>query len=126
MLPLLESDLLTVMQAVTAGTLAQTPVTFSKNASCCLVLASHGYPRSYETGFAITIPENLRSQVFSAGTAMKDGQLVTSGGRVLGVTAVAPTLEEATKQAYADGDAIQFEGKYCRHDIGRRALQKGR
>lgn len=125
-LPLLESDLLTVMQAVTAGTLSQTPVTFSKNASCCLVLASHGYPRSYETGFEITIPEGLRSHIFSAGAANKDGKLVTAGGRVLGVTAVAPTLEKAIKQAYADGDAIQFEGKYCRHDIGRRALQKGR
>ena len=123
-LPLLESDLLTVMQAVTAGKLAETPVVFSRQASCCLVLASRGYPQSYETGFPITIPAGLQSRVFSAGTALKEGQLVTSGGRVLGVTALAPTLEEAVRQAYADGAAIAFEGKYCRHDIGRLALRK--
>ncbi|MBR2824088.1 MAG: phosphoribosylamine--glycine ligase [Clostridia bacterium] len=121
-LPLLESDLLTVMRAVTAGTLSECPVTFRDGHACCVVLASEGYPLSYGKGYEITIPPQTLSHVYVAGAALKDGKLVTSGGRVLGVTAVADTLEEAVAEAYALSDTIAFENKYMRHDIGRRAL----
>ena len=121
-LPLLESDLLTVMQACTNGTLADCEVKFRDASACCVVLASKGYPVSYEKGYEITIPESVRPNVYVAGAALKDGKLVTSGGRVLGVTAVADTLAEAVKDAYAMADRITFGNKYCRNDIGRRAL----
>ena len=123
-LPLLESDLLTVMQAVTGGTLADCEVKFRDANACCVVLASKGYPLSYEKGYEITIPEEVKEHVFIAGAALKDGKLVTSGGRVLGVTAVADTLPEAVKEAYAMADEIAFGNKYCRRDIGQRALSK--
>ena len=122
-LPLLESDLLTVMQACTNGTLAETEVKFRDASACCVVLASKGYPVSYEKGYEITIPESVRPNVFVAGAALKDGKLVTSGGRVLGVTAVADTLAEAVKDAYALADQITFGNKYCRKDIGAKALK---
>ena len=121
-LPLLESDLLTVMQAVTAGKLKDCPVRFSQKHACCVVLASQGYPLSYEKGFEITIPEEVRPAVYVAGAALKDGKLVTSGGRVLGVTAVADTLKEAVDKAYTLADRIDFGNKFCRRDIGARAL----
>jgi len=121
-LPLLDSDLLTVMQAVTNGTLAECEVKFRNANACCVVLASEGYPLSYEKGYEITIPEAVREHVFVAGAALKDGKLVTSGGRVLGVTAVADSLPEAVKEAYAMADTIAFGNKYCRRDIGQRAL----
>ena len=121
-LPLLESDLLTVMQAVTNGTLAECEVKFRNAHACCVVLASKGYPLSYEKGYEITIPEETREHVFVAGAALKDGKLVTSGGRVLGVTAMADSLPEAVKEAYALADTIEFGNKYCRRDIGQRAL----
>ena len=121
-LPLLESDLLTVMQAVTNGTLADCEVKFRDAHACCVVLASKGYPVSYEKGYEISIPEETLPHVFVAGAALKDGKLVTSGGRVLGVTAVADTLPEAVKEAYALADTITFGSKYCRRDIGTRAL----
>ncbi len=121
-LPLLESDLLTVMRAVTAGTLSACPVTFRNGHACCVVLASEGYPLSYGKGYEITIPPQTLPHVYVAGAALKDGKLVTSGGRVLGVTAVADTLEEAVREAYALSDTIAFKNKYMRHDIGRRAL----
>jgi phosphoribosylamine--glycine ligase len=121
-LPLLESDLLTVMQACTNGTLADCEVKFRAASACCVVLASKGYPVSYEKGYEITIPESVRPNVYVAGAALKDGKLVTSGGRVLGVTAVADTLAEAVKDAYAMADQVTFGNKYCRNDIGRRAL----
>ena len=121
-LPLLESDLLTVMQACTKGTLADCEVKFRDASACCVVLASKGYPVSYEKGYEIMIPESVRPNVYVAGAALKDGKLVTIGGRVLGVTAVADTLAEAVKDAYAMADRITFGNKYCRNDIGRRAL----
>ncbi len=123
-LPLLESDLLTVMQAVTAGKLKDCPVRFSQKHACCVVLASRGYPLSYEKGFEITIPEDVRPAVYVAGAALKDGKLVTSGGRVLGVTAVADTLKEAVDKAYTLADRITFDNKFCRRDIGARALSR--
>ncbi len=121
-LPLLESDLLTVMQAVTNGTLAECEVKFMDASACCVVLASKGYPVSYEKGYEITIPAEVLPHVYVAGAALKDGKLVTSGGRVLGVTAVADTLPEAVKKAYKLADRISFGSKYCRRDIGLRAL----
>ncbi len=121
-LPLLESDLFTVMQAVTYGKLADTEVKFSDRAACCVILASKGYPAHYEKGFPIEIPEEVRESVYVAGAAKKDGRLVTSGGRVLGCTAIADTLPEAVEKAYAIADQITFANKYCRRDIGGRAL----
>ena len=122
-LPLLESDLLTVMQAVTNGTLAECEVKFRNACACCVVLASKGYPVSYEKGYEITIPADVLPHVFVAGAALKDGKLVTSGGRVLGVTAVADSLAEARDEAYRLADRIEFENRYCRSDIGLKALQ---
>ena len=121
-LPLLKTDLLTVMQAVTAGTLKDCPVEFSRDSACCVVLASEGYPGSYEKGFEITIPPEVRGHVYVAGAARKEDRLVTSGGRVLGVTAAAPTLPKAVKEAYRLADQITFTGRYMRKDIGQRAL----
>ena len=122
-LPLLETDLLTVMRAVSNGTLAECPVKFRKGYACCLVLASAGYPAKYEKGFEIRMPEETRQHVYVAGAALQDGKLVTSGGRVLGVTATAETLEEAIPEAYRMGDTIAVENKYYRHDIGQKALK---
>ena len=125
-LPLLESDLLTIMQATTNGTLAQTEVKFRDDYACCVILASKGYPTAYEKGYPISIPEEIASHVYVAGAAQKDGQLVTSGGRVLGVTAVADSLKDAIREAYAMTETIRFDNCYYRHDIGARALEAGR
>ena len=122
-LPLLESDLLTVMQAVTEGRLDEVEVKFSKKHACCVILASRGYPEHYEKGFPLDIPESVRPNVFVAGAALKDGALVTNGGRVLGCTAVADTLPQAIAQAYALAGQIRFDNAYCRTDIGQRALR---
>jgi phosphoribosylamine--glycine ligase len=86
-------------------------------------MASEGYPVAYEKGFPMTIPETIRSQVYVAGAAVKDGQLVTNGGRVLGCTAVAEDLPTAVKKAYALVDQVSFQNAYWRHDIGARALK---
>ena len=125
-LPLLESDLLTIMQATTNGTLAQTEVKFRDDYACCVILASKGYPTAYEKGYPISIPGEIASHVYVAGAAQKDGQLVTSGGRVLGVTAVADSLKDAIREAYAMAETIRFDNCYYRHDIGARALEAGR
>ena len=123
-LPLLESDLLTVMQAVTEERLAEVEVKFASNQSaCCVIMASAGYPEAYEKGYEITIPADVTDSVYVAGAALKDGKLVTNGGRVLGVTAIADTLPEAIKAAYAKVDTIHFGNAYCRRDIGQRALK---
>ena len=122
-LPLLKSDLFDIMLAVSEGRLSDADVQFSDGSACCVVLASEGYPQKYETGFEITIPEDERfANVFVAGAKLDSGKLKTSGGRVLGVTATAPTLKEAVADAYALCDEIHFENKYLRHDIGKRAL----
>ena len=121
-LPLLKSNLLTVMQAVTDGTLAQTPVEFSDGASCCVVLASDGYPKTYQTGFPISVSDEAAPHVFFAGARQADGRLVTAGGRVLGVTAVSGSLSGAVREAYRLAGQIGFANKYCRGDIGRKAL----
>ena len=125
-LPLLKSDLLTIMQACENGTLAETEVEFSTGAACCVIIASGGYPEKYEKGKAISLngaedAENVR--VFHSGTALKDGALVTNGGRVLGVTATADTLKQAIADAYAAARKIHFDGMFMRSDIGARAMQ---
>ena len=122
-LPLLESDLLTIMRACTEGTLAQTEVRFSAKHACCVILASKGYPTSYQKGFPITFAPEALAHTYVAGAKLQDGQLVTSGGRVTGTTAVADTLEQAIAEAYRLSDGVQFEGAYRRSDIGQRALQ---
>ena len=122
-LPLLQSDLLEIMLAVAEGRLADVDVKFSDGAACCVVLASSGYPKKYETGYPITLPVcGPNEYIFVAGAKEKDGVVVTSGGRVLGATATADTLAEAVKRAYALADRVHFDNAYCRRDIGKRAL----
>ena len=122
-LPLLESDLLTVMKATTDGTLSETDVKFKDADACCVIMASDGYPVSYKKGYEITIPEEIFDSVYVAGATQKDGKLYTSGGRVLGVTSVALTLKEAIDSSYKKVKEISFENAYYRHDIGQRALK---
>ncbi len=124
-LPLLESDLLTIMMAVTDGRLAETEVRFRNQHACCVIMASEGYPVAYEKGFEITIPKETVDSVFVAGAKLENGKLLTSGGRVLGVTAVADTLKEAIDASYRMVSDISFKNAYYRHDIGARALQAG-
>ncbi len=122
-LPLLESDLLTVMRAVTEEKLAETEVRFSDRSAACVIMASRGYPVSYEKGYEITIPPEILPHVYIAGAKISDGKLVTSGGRVLGVTAVEDSLPEAIRKAYEMTDRINFGNAFCRRDIGARALR---
>lgn len=125
-LPLLESDLLTVMQAVTNQTLADTEVKFSDKYACCVVMASGGYPQKYEKGKKITIGDlDDDTEVFIAGARLEGDQLKTDGGRVLGVTSTGETLSEAIDKAYKNVEKIKFEKAFYRKDIGRRALQAG-
>ena len=121
-LPLLESDLLTVMQATTNGTLAETEVKFADKHACCVILASAGYPTSYKKGFEMSFTEEALAATFVAGAKLENGKLVTSGGRVTGTTAIAGSLEEAIKEAYRLSDGVKFEGAYRRSDIGQKAL----
>lgn len=120
-LPLLESDLFEIMLHVEKGTLADAEVKFSDKSACCVVMASEGYPQKYETGFEITLPENSDG-IFVAGAKIKDGKLVTGGGRVLGVTEVGPCLNCAIKAAYETVEKVKFENAYYRKDIGQKAL----
>lgn len=125
-LALMESDLMEVMLAVARGKLKETPVRFRKGASCCLILASGGYPGHYETGKPIHFGNVERREnitVYHAGTRKAENGFVTAGGRVLGVTATAQTLAKAVGQAYDAAEEIRFEGKYCRRDIGKAALE---
>ena len=122
-LPLLESDLLTIMRACTNGTLADTEVRFADKHACCVILASKGYPQSYQKGFPITMTEEAAQHTYVAGAKLENGQLLTSGGRVTGTTAIADTLEQAIREAYRISDGVRFENAYRRSDIGQRALQ---
>lgn len=124
-LPLLESDLYTVMRAVTDGTLAETEVKFRSGHACCVIMASDGYPAAYKKGYPISIPADVLPNVYVAGASDKGGVLCTSGGRVLGCTAVADSLSAAIDDAYAMVKRISFENAMYRHDIGRRALNAG-
>lgn len=121
-LPLLESDLLEIMMAVTEERLTADMVKFSDRSACCVIAASEGYPLSYDKGFEITIPEQIMASTYVAGAKLDDGKLLTNGGRVLGVTAVEDTLEDAVKEAYKMVESVDFSNKYFRKDIGARAL----
>ena len=123
-LPLLKSDLLTIMQAVEGETLADTPVEFYEGAACCVMLASGGYPGKYEKGKVISMGNaDSMAQVYHSGTAKNEsGDFITAGGRVLGVSCTAETLENAIEKAYAAASEISWDGMMLRHDIGRRAL----
>ena len=122
-LPLLESDLLTVMQATTNGTLAETEVKFSDKHACCVITASAGYPESYQKGFEMSFTPESEAATYVAGAKLENGRLVTSGGRVTGTTAIADSLAAAIKEAYRLADGVVFEKAYRRSDIGQRALQ---
>ena len=121
-LPLLESDLLEVMMATTAGTLDKCEVKFANKAACCVIMASNGYPESYKSGFEIKIADDVQDSVYVAGARLDGEKLLTAGGRVLGVTAVANTLEDAITMAYKKTEGVDFLGAYMRKDIGKRAL----
>ncbi len=121
-LPLLDSDLLTIMQAVTEGRLSETEVRWKKEHACCVVIASGGYPVKYTSGYEITGIGKCEN-VFVAGAEMRDGKLYTHGGRVLGVVRTGETLEKAISLAYEDADKIHFENMHMRRDIGQKALK---
>jgi phosphoribosylamine--glycine ligase len=125
-LPRLASDLIDVMLGVVEGRLDQVRLEWRDEAAVCVVLASGGYPGDYETGKVIAGIAEAESvpgvMVYHAGTAMRDGSVVTAGGRVLNVTALAPTLAEARERAYEAVSRISFEGMFFRTDIGARAL----
>ena len=123
-LPLLESDLLDIMLKIYDEKLSEADVRFAESSACCVVMASEGYPKKYETGFEITMPQD--KNIYVAGAKLTDGKLLTSGGRVLGVTETAPTLAEAVEKAYQTVAAVHFENAYYRNDIGARAWAAGR
>ncbi len=122
-LPLLKSDLLSHMLAVTGGRLKDEKVELRDGSAACVIMASGGYPASYKKGFPVNVPEDIPATVYYAGVARKNGRLVTSGGRVLGVCTTAPGLREALDRAYAAADRISFEGAFMRRDIGQKALK---
>ncbi len=122
-LPLLKTDLFTVMKAVSEEKLGDTNVEFSDGAACCVVMASRGYPQKYDSGFEIKIADDSKAEVYVAGAKISDGKVVTAGGRVLGVVATADTLKEAIDKAYAEVEKVTFDNAFYRHDIGQRALK---
>ena len=121
-LPLLQTDLFEIMQAVAKEQLADIEVKFSSQSACCVIMASKGYPEKYEKGYEI-IFETDRENVFVAGAKLDGGILKTNGGRVLGVTAVAPDLKTAIAKAYEKVEKIKFDNAFYRKDIGQKALQ---
>jgi len=121
-LPLLKSDLLEVMMATTNGTLENCKVEFANSNACCVIMASKGYPEKYESGFEIKFAPSVSDSVYVAGAKLVDGKLLTAGGRVLGVTAVAEDLDGAIASAYEKVKLVSFENAYYRRDIGARAL----
>ncbi len=124
-LPLLDTDLLTIMKACRFETLDELEIKFKDECVCCVVMASKGYPEKYDKGFEITFDEG-RDNVFIAGAKLEDGKLLTNGGRVLCATRTAPTLEEAIDKAYEAVKTIHFENAYYRTDIGQKALKAGK
>lgn len=121
-LPLLKTDLLTIMQATTNGTLSDVNIEFSDKSACCVIMASGGYPGSYQKGYDISVPEEIVDNVFFAGVKKQGDELKTSGGRVLGVTATADTLKQAIELAYKAVKKISFKDAFYRSDIGLKAL----
>ena len=122
-LPLLKSDLLTIMMATTNGTLSDLKVEFDDKCACCVILASKGYPQKYQTGYEIKLPTDCDGEIYVAGAKLDGGVLKTAGGRVLGATAIDVTLKGAIEKAYALEKQIEFANKYSRTDIGKKALQ---
>ncbi len=122
-LPLLEGDLLTIMQAVADEKLDEVEVKFADKSACCVVMASNGYPGKYETGYEIKIDDKIEAEVFVAGAKITDDKVVTAGGRVLGVVSTADTLENAINKAYDNVKYVTFNNAYYRSDIGARALK---
>ena len=122
-LPLLESDLLTIMMATTNGTLDKTEVKWSDKSACCVIMASKGYPAHYEKGFEITCDESVKNDIYFAGAKLDGDKLLTNGGRVLGVTSVGERLESVIKASYEKVSKIHFDNSFYRHDIGARALK---
>ncbi len=122
-LPRMKNDMLEVMQACVEGRLDEIQIAFEDNAAVCVVLASDGYPVAYEKGCPIEGLERFEKTqdyyCFHAGTALKDGKIVTNGGRVLGVTAKGADLKEARRKAYEAAEWVRFANKYMRHDIGK-------
>ena len=126
-LPLLNSDLVDIMVACADGTLAEQQVEWAKEATVCVVMAAGGYPKAYNKGDAITGLDEAKAagcQVFHAGTAHKNGQIVTDGGRVLGVVAKAADVRSAVDKAYAGVEKIAFKDAFYRKDIAHRALER--
>lgn len=123
-LPLLETDLLTVMTATAQGRLSDTEIRFGDRAACCVIMASDGYPLSYKKGFEVSVPNDLAGSVYYAGVTLENGRPVTSGGRVLGVVGIADRLPDAIKDAYDKVGRIHFENAFYRRDIGRKAMKK--
>ena len=121
-LPLLESDLLTIMKACTEGTLDTTEVKFADKHACCVIMASAGYPESYEKGYEMNIPDDIAPSVYVAGAKLDKDKLLTNGGRVLGVTSIDTSLEGAIAKSYEKVQKISFGNAYYRNDIGKRAL----
>ena len=121
-LPLLKTDLFEIMQAVASQTLDKIKVEFEEKSACCVIMASKGYPESYEKGYEIVIDKDL-DNVFVAGAKLENGKLLTNGGRVLGVTAIDDNLKGAIKKAYEKVEKISFGNAYYRKDIGKRALK---
>ncbi|MGN0452318.1 MAG: phosphoribosylamine--glycine ligase [Ruminococcus sp.] len=121
-LPLLKSDLFEIMQAVEAGTLKDTEVEFEDKSACCVVMASNGYPKKYDTGFEIKYDSDLKAEIYVAGAKLSKGKLLTAGGRVLGVVMTADTLKEAVSLAYEETKKVHFDNAYFRSDIGKKAL----
>ncbi len=122
-LPLLESDLLGIMQATTNGTLENCEIKFSDGAAACVVMASLGYPQKYESGFPLVIEDSVADSVYVAGAKLDNGVLKTAGGRVLGVTATAHNLKSAINEAYKKVESVHFENAYYRKDIGAKAME---
>ncbi len=122
-LPLLESDLLTIMMATTNGTLDKTEVKWSDKSACCVIMASKGYPAHYEKGFEITCEESVKNDIYFAGAKLDGDKLLTNGGRVLGVTSIGECLENVIKTSYEKVSKIHFDNSFYRHDIGARALK---
>lgn len=121
-LPLLESDLLDIMMAVSDGRLTEDMVRFSDKSACCVVMASNGYPVKYESGFEITVDFDFSDNLYIAGAKVQDDKLVTAGGRVLGVVALDNNLEKAIEKSYASVKKVHFDNAFYRKDIGAKAL----
>ena len=122
-LPLMESDLFTVMQKTENGTLTKEDVKFSNENACCIIMASKGYPEKYDKGFEITVDSDLNGQLYVAGAKLEGDKLLTNGGRVLGLTTKGKTLGEAIEKGYKEIGKIRFDNAYYRKDIGQKAMK---